>query len=298
MADPDDAIRDVSDTALWVALYRAQESERKDALFNDPYARRLAGERGRRIMDTVPGARGISWPMVVRTQVFDEIILQLVRERGVDTVVNLAAGLDARPWRLPLPPETHWVDVDLPGMLEHKRQGMVSETPRCRYTTRAADLREPGALRAVLDEVTGGAKNVLALTEGLIIYLDPTEVASLARELASAPHVRYWLTDLASPMLLQFMEKRWKGPRALQNAPFKFAPPEGTKFFEAHGWRELEYRSTLLEGKRLKRLPPFSWVWAIFGWFASQEKKEQWKRFSGQVLMERSDQLLMERSGA
>jgi methyltransferase (TIGR00027 family) len=199
MADPDDAIRDVSDTALWVALYRAQESERKDALFNDPFARRLAGERGRRIMDTVPGARGISWPMVVRTQVFDEIILRLVRERGVDTVVNLAAGLDARPWRLPLPPETHWVDVDLPGMLEHKRQGMVSETPRCRYTTRAADLREPGALRAVLDEVTGGAKTVLALTEGLIIYLDPTEVASLARELASAPHVRYWLTDLASP---------------------------------------------------------------------------------------------------
>ena len=121
MADPDDAIRDVSDTALWVALYRAQESERKDALFNDPYARRLAGERGRRIMDTVPGARGISWPMVVRTQVFDEIILQLVREHAVDTVLNLAAGLDARPWRLPLPPATHWVDVDLPGMLEHKR---------------------------------------------------------------------------------------------------------------------------------------------------------------------------------
>jgi O-methyltransferase involved in polyketide biosynthesis len=172
-------------------------------------------------------------------------------------------------------------------MLEHKRQGMVSETPRCRYTTRAADLREPGALRAVLDEVTGGAKTVLSLTEGLIIYLDPTEVASLARELSSAPHVRYWLTDLASPMLLQFMEKRWKGPRALQNAPFKFGPPEGTKFFAAHGWRELEYRSTLLEGKRLKRLPPFSWVWAIFGWFASNEKKEQWKRFSGQVLMER-----------
>src|SRR6185369_17201331 len=278
MADPDDAIRDVSDTALWVALYRAQESERKDALFNDPFARRLAGERGRRIMDTVPGARGISWPMVVRTQVFDEIILRLVRERGVDTVVNLAAGLDARPWRLPLPPETHWVDVDLPGMLEHKRQGMVSETPRCRYTTRAADLREPGALRAVLDEVTGGAKTVLALTEGLIIYLDPTEVASLARELASAPHVRYWLTDLASPMLLQFMERRWKGPKGLQNAQFKFAPSEGSKFSEPHGGRELEFRATVLEGMRLNRLPALSWMWAILGMLSFKANKEQGKR--------------------
>src|SRR5262245_15406547 len=102
----DDAIRDVSDTALWVALYRAEESERKDALFHDPYARRLAGERGQRILDTVPGAHRISWPMVVRTQVLDEIILRLVKEHGVDTVLNLAAGLDARPWRLPLPAAT------------------------------------------------------------------------------------------------------------------------------------------------------------------------------------------------
>ncbi len=40
------AIRNVSDTALWVAMYRAMESERADALFYDPYARVLAGERG------------------------------------------------------------------------------------------------------------------------------------------------------------------------------------------------------------------------------------------------------------
>ena len=135
------AIRDVSDTALWVAIYRAQESERKDALFNDPYARRLAGERGQQIVDTIPHGHAMSWPMVVRTHVFDEIIQRLLAEQGVDTVLNLAAGLDARPWRLPLPPETHWVDVDLPGMLAHKQQGMAGETPRCRYTACASPVR-------------------------------------------------------------------------------------------------------------------------------------------------------------
>ena len=287
-AEDSTAIRDVSDTALWVALYRAQESERKDALFHDPYARRLAGERGQRILDTVPKAQSISWPMVVRTQVLDEIILRLVREQGVDTVLNLAAGLDARPWRLPLPPATHWIDVDLPAMLEHKLTGMANESTVCRYTARTADLREPGALRAVLDEVTREAKTILVVSEGLLIYLEPDRVAALARGLASASKCRYWLIDLASPMLLQWMEKRWKGPRGLQNAPFKFAPAEGTKFFEPHGWRELEYRSTMIEAKRLNRLPPFSWIWAIFGLFASKKKKEQWKRFSGQVLLERT----------
>jgi O-methyltransferase involved in polyketide biosynthesis len=41
-------IRNVSDTARWVAMYRAQESARPDALFHDPWAERLGGDRGRR----------------------------------------------------------------------------------------------------------------------------------------------------------------------------------------------------------------------------------------------------------
>ena len=44
----------------------------------------------------------------------------------------------------------------------------------------------------------------------------------------------------------------------------------------------------MLEGKRLNRLPAFSWMWAILGMFASKAKKEQWRRFSGQLLMERT----------
>jgi hypothetical protein len=41
------------------------------------------------------------------------------------------------------------------------------------------------------------------------------------------------------------------------NAPFKFAPPEGPGFFEAHGWRVKEVRSLLKTAARLKRLSPF-----------------------------------------
>src|SRR5260370_39023048 len=61
----------VSDTANWVAYYRALESERPDAIFHDPYARALAGERGERITNEMPRARQYGWPMVVRTAVMD-----------------------------------------------------------------------------------------------------------------------------------------------------------------------------------------------------------------------------------
>ncbi|MDE3110116.1 MAG: class I SAM-dependent methyltransferase, partial [Acidobacteriota bacterium] len=44
----------VSDTAFWVAHYRAIEGERPDALFHDPLAGVLAGERGRNIAEHMP----------------------------------------------------------------------------------------------------------------------------------------------------------------------------------------------------------------------------------------------------
>src|SRR5512138_406938 len=110
-------IEHVSDTARWVAYYRAMETDRAAAIFRDPYARQLAGPEGKRIVDEMPRGRATSWAMLTRTAVFDEIILDLVRRQKVDLVLNLAAGLDARPWRLPLPPSLRWADVDLPAML-------------------------------------------------------------------------------------------------------------------------------------------------------------------------------------
>src|SRR5690348_12664113 len=113
-------ISSVSDTARWVAMYRAMESERPDALFHDAYARRLAGPIGEQILASMPQGRRWAWPMIVRTAVMDEIVLRLVTQEHVDTVLNLAAGLDARAYRLDLPRQLHWIDVDLEGILSYK----------------------------------------------------------------------------------------------------------------------------------------------------------------------------------
>ena len=86
------AIEHVSDTARWVAVYRAMETERPDAIFKDPFARRLAGERGQAIVDEMKRGRSMAWAMIVRTAVFDEIILDVIRREKVDLVVNLAVA--------------------------------------------------------------------------------------------------------------------------------------------------------------------------------------------------------------
>lgn len=280
----DNPIRNVSDTALWVAVYRAMESERPDAHFHDPFARRLAGERGQAIVDAMPNGRRMAWPMVVRTAVMDEIILRCVQQ-GAKTVLNLAAGLDARPYRMELPPTLRWLHVDMPDMVDYFRQAMAGETPRCQLEFVAADLREANVRRDVFAQAATHGP-VLVITEGLLVYLEPDEVAALARDLHDVAHARWWLTDLGSPMLLKMLEKRWQPKLRRGNAPFKFGPAEGTAFFAPYGWRESEFRSTWDESQRLDRQMPGAWIWKILMRLQPAKRREEGRRMSGIVLME------------
>src|SRR5215831_16599529 len=102
-------IQNISDTARWVAVFRAEESERPDAVFHDPFARKLAGEKGKQIADSVEFSRQNSWSFVARTYLFDQYVMEHV-EQGFDMVVNLACGLDARPYRMSLPSSLKWIE--------------------------------------------------------------------------------------------------------------------------------------------------------------------------------------------
>ncbi len=278
-------IRNVSDTAKWVAEYRAMETDRPDAIFRDPYARKLAGPEGAQIVASLPRGKSFAWPMIVRTAVFDEIILDRVRA-GADLVLNLAAGLDARPWRLDLPATLRWADVDLPGILGQKVEIMRDERPRCRYEAVMLDLADVAKRRELFARLGAETRNALVVTEGLLIYLEPEQVAELARDLHAQPGFRWWLLDLGSPQLLRFTQRSWG--KNLQRAPFKFAPAENTKFFEPHGWREVSYRATNEDARRLKREMSGAWFWRFLLRFYPRRVKEQFKRFAGNVLLERA----------
>jgi methyltransferase (TIGR00027 family) len=282
-------IRNVSDTAHWVAMYRAMETDRRDALFRDPYARRLAGPRGEAIVTTMPRGRAMAWAMIVRTAVMDEIILRAVNRDGVRTVANLAAGLDARPWRLDLPMKLTWLDVDLPDIQQYKRDALQGEKPQCNLEWVPADLADADARRAVMAKVAASPGPALVITEGLLIYLEREQVMALATDLAATPNLRWWLIDIASPGLLKMMGRTW-GKGVSQSAPFKFAPEEDTAFFEPAGWKEIEYRSMFEESLRLKRTMRFARFWKFVGRIMTvfnPRKREEFKRFSGIVLMER-----------
>jgi methyltransferase (TIGR00027 family) len=254
-------VTNVSDTARWVAVYRAWESARPDALFRDPFAERLAGERGTAIAKLMPRQARSGWPIIVRTKVIDELVLSSLAE-GCDCVVNLAAGLDTRPYRMALPPQLPWIEVDFPTMIEEKERLMADAQPVCCLTRRGLDLMDSAARAVFFDALADTTRSALVITEGLLVYMNEDAVRTVARELADRSSIRWWVFDLASPNLLQMMQKTMG--KQMVNAPMKFAPAVGVAFFEALGWTVQDVRSLMREAAHLHRLPwllrPFSFL--------------------------------------
>jgi methyltransferase (TIGR00027 family) len=278
-------ITHVSDTAHWVAMYRAMESERSDSLFDDPYAKRMAGDLGGSIVREVPQGESMAWAVIVRTAVMDEVILECIAN-GATKVLNLGAGLDTRAFRLMLPPTLRWYDVDLPNMVAHRRACLKKVEPRCDHAHVAADVNDAAELRQVLCKARNIKGAMLVVSEGLLVYLERAQVSLLADLLHAEQAARWWLTDLVSPMLLGMVGAKWPSNEAAASAPFQFAPRDSAGFFGPLGWHETSFRSTLDEAIRLQRSPPMAQWWGGFvpPWWPSS--RQNLRRMSGVVLME------------
>jgi methyltransferase (TIGR00027 family) len=283
MQDPA-AIKDVSDTAIWVAQYRARETERPDAMFRDPLAKVLVGDRGEAIAQSF-GKMGayVEWTVLARTVNIDEFILDGIRD-GVDAVLNIGAGLDTRPYRMELPASLLWVEADFPHMVQFKSEKLAAHTPRCQLQRVSVDLADDAARRSFLASVLPDAKKVLVLTEGVVLYLDEQQVAKLAADLKAHSRFAFWLAEYMGGMAHRYL-KAAPRMKIMANAPFRFLPADWEGFFRSHGWvpREIRYASSV--AARFKRQPSIPWRARIMRWLLSKEQMERMKKMSGFMLM-------------
>jgi len=223
-------------------------------VFRDPFARALAGERGERIAQGLAAADDVAWAVIARTHAVDRFVTRLVKH-GVDLVVNLAAGLYTRPYRMELPASLRWVEVDLPDILDYKEEILAGATPVCALERVRLDLSNEDARRGLFDRLGRGARQVLILSEGLVIYLMAQEVGALALDLARPASFQFWVVDLVSPGALQVLKERSGEAVNQAGAPYLFAPAAGPPFFAQYGWTVAEVRSLLKTAAKLGRLP-------------------------------------------
>ena len=183
-----DLASSVGATATMVAAARALASVESNPIINDPFAAPLVRAVGldffTRLVDgevvaaeTYDGAdRHLQLEtdsIAVRTRFFDDFFLNAARD-GVRQSVILAAGLDARPYRLSWPSGSVVYEVDQPKVIEFKSATMsaLSAAPAADRRTVSIDLREdwPAALRRSGFDDT---KPTAWSAEGLLMYLPP-----------------------------------------------------------------------------------------------------------------------------
>jgi methyltransferase (TIGR00027 family) len=189
-------ITHVSDTALMVAACRAHETELEDAFVRDPFAARLAGERGVAILRALPHSNVVRLGLAVRTRFVDQLLLEALGQCPITTVLSIGCGLDTRPWRLDLPAYLRWIEIDFRDVLDYKDGLMCGETPRCRRERLSVDLNDP-AERSAIYQAAGSALTLM-ITEGLLLYLPAATVEALAAEASRQSGVCHWISDITT----------------------------------------------------------------------------------------------------
>ncbi|NKE57908.1 SAM-dependent methyltransferase [Lentzea sp. PSKA42] len=180
-------MRGVSKTALWVASMRAAEAARPDRICDDPLAAAFVAATDQEIPPAPPGAAEF---MAVRTRFYDDFLLS----SGASQVVVLAAGLDARAFRLPWPSGVRLFELDLPEILDFKETVVAAQgvTATCSRVIVRVDLRTDWASALSAAGFDRDAPTAW-VAEGLLQYLSEPDIKRLLDTVRalSAPGSRF-----------------------------------------------------------------------------------------------------------
>jgi methyltransferase (TIGR00027 family) len=239
-------VEHVSDTALMVAAARAVETQRPDGVVRDSFAAHLAGPRGAALVEKLLDRDWLGIGVGLRCRTIDEMLLEAIAARGIRTVVVLGAGLDTRAWRLDLPPDLRWIEVDFAPILEYKAQLLASQPPKCRWARIAANLTGDAERQAVWS--AAGDQPGLILTEGLLLYLPARTTQALATEPPQRSGIRHWLVDIAPSALMRHAHHGKLEEIENVRAPDRVEGQQILDLVVRHGWNLLERRNYTREG--------------------------------------------------
>jgi methyltransferase (TIGR00027 family) len=282
MTDPGE-ISHVSDTALWVAALRGREGERADAGFHDPLATMLAGIRGRKIARAMPRSALVAWSMAMRTTAIDLLINDALKME-IDSVLNLGAGLDTRPYRMSLPARLRWIEVDFPNIVEFKDAALLGATPACRVERVGLNLLDRPARNELLARYGSQNDNTLVIAEGVIPYLSNDDAAALAVDLSSIAPFRHWIMDFDNAGKRR-MPRAWE--KRLKSAPFLFQVADWFEFFKQFGWQPSKVITSAEQSEAINRPYPFNFPLGLIMHALPASVRRRILSLSGAALMRR-----------
>lgn len=287
MTVTENLIQNVSDTAFWVAHYRALETKQAKPLFKDPFAQYLIGDHGQKIAESMPEVfKHTQYNVLLRTVIIDDHIQSLISQ-GVDCVINLGAGLDARPYRLPLPKNLVWIEIDQQSIIRHKENALKNFAPTCLLERFTIDFAKPEERKDLIQDIGQRFQKIAVLTEGVLPYLTQEQVSDLSADLQAQKNIRYWICDYMSPTVYKYINSSLRQQK-MRNAPFRFFPEDWFGFFTSRGWQIEKITYMAAEGMKRGRRPPAPWWIPLIAWTFPKKTKEQFLKATGYMILKKS----------
>ncbi len=258
-SDSWDLATSVGATATMVAAQRALAAAGPEPLIEDPFAAPLVRAVGidvyTRLVDgKIPVEEDSEFDpdrmaqgMAVRTRFYDKFFLEAT-ESGIRQVVIVAAGLDARAYRLPWPAGTVVYEVDMPEVIDFKSSTLskLGAEPTAERRTVAVDLRDdwPAALQAAGFDPRGAA---VWSAEGLVVYLPPEAQDALFDNITALSITGSRLACEFVPDTGIFTDERWRAHHErmselgfdidFNELVYHFERSHIVEYLAQHGWQ-------------------------------------------------------------
>lgn len=140
--------------------------------------------------------------LLQRHTVIDHRIEQLIENQGVTQILELACGLSPRGYRLKKKyPHIKYIEADLPGMAERKRQLIAPLIDPSSHQVCACNILEPDGEMSIEHLLSQFNPNepTLVVTEGLVNYFELEQIRTvwsrISKALAGFPK-SWYVTDL------------------------------------------------------------------------------------------------------
>jgi len=185
----------IPETLLITVRARAEETHRQDSLLSDPYAVDILNRI--KLIESAKSkvASSSQIGVVVRTQLFDRIVIDFLKKSPDGIVVALGCGLDARYERLKQPCSC-WFDLDLPESIDIRKSFFQEKE---NYKMIAKSMLDFSWMDLIPQK-----QPLLIISEGVFMYFQEEQIKPLVLEVFRRfPHA-----EMAFDTIPPFLAKR------------------------------------------------------------------------------------------
>ena len=187
------------ETMIQTLYARAKESGKENAKIHDDMAvemvSRLDYDFSKADQD-----KAMSYGVIARTIVLDEMVEKYLSGHPNTIVVNIASGLDTRCYRMQ-GKYVRWYNVDLPETMKIREKFLTENGSISQIAKSAMDA-------SYIDDIEYGGENVLVIIEGLSMYLSEADVLQMMSIIEKTFRKVTVMIETMSPFVVKHIKEK------------------------------------------------------------------------------------------